>query len=198
MYYCTLQELKDRMDITATDTDDDAKLQSMLEAISRQIDKQMRRRFYVTSSDETRYYSSVDPNTMFPDDIVSITTLKTDTNGDGTYNETWATTDYYLMPLNAALDDEPYTKIQTATLGTKRFPVLPNDTQIVGKFGWPEVPDQIREATLLISQRLFFRKDAVFGIVKGARELGEVRRIIIEDPEVQNLLHGMDKKGRLV
>jgi len=185
--------------IQSQDQIDDAKLESIIEGISREIDKKFKRRFFVTSGDETRVFTAKYSDIMYPGDIVSITTLKGDTNGDGTYNETWAATDYALWPANAVLDSEPYTCIITKTLGTKVFPVgIINGVQIVGKFGWPAVPPQIEELTLLLASRLFYRKDAIFGVVKGAPELGEVRRIITDDPEAQALMMGMMDKGKLV
>ena len=53
------------------------------------------------------------------DDLLSVTTLKTDEDGDRTYEITWATTDYDLMPYNATLESQaqPYSHLQTTPDG---------------------------------------------------------------------------------
>ena len=196
----TTEAAGDTVTITVMqDQMDDWVLESVIEAVSRSIDTKCKRRFYTTDSDETRYFTARWNDILYPGDIVSITTLAGDTSGDGTYNETWATTDYHLEPFNASLDSEPYTKIQIATLGTKLFPVgIHKGVKIIGKFGWSTAPKQVGEVCLLLAARLFYRKDAVFGIVKGAPELGEVRRIILEDPEVDMLLMGLVDSGKYI
>lgn len=194
--YASVPELKSRLGISSTDTDDDEKLSGVLNAISRAIDWRCNRRFYTTTADETRYFTAEYGDRLDPGDLLSITTLKTDDDEDGTYEVTWTEdTDYYLLPLNAALDEKPYTKIVVSPLTTDAaFPVdLLKGVQIVGTWGyWTSVPENIREATLLAAERLFKRKDAIFGIT-GSPELGMLRRIVTLDPDVQLLLDGMRK-----
>lgn len=191
--YITALELRGRLDIDGSTKDEI--LDSIAEGISRAIDQNMRRRFYVTSSDETRYYTAMDSEVIYPGDIVSITTLKTDDGGDGTFENTWTTDDYILEPMNAALDNEPYTAIYTATLGDYKFPVgVRKGVQIVGKFGYPAIPANVKEAALLLAERLYKRKDAIFGVV-GSGELGEMLYILRNDPEIRDLLYGMTRGG---
>ncbi len=186
--YCTLAEIKARLAIT--DTTDDAILEQVVEAVSRWIDEFCRRRFWVNSVDETRYYTPEYTDLLYTGDIVSITTLKTDEDGDRIYEKTWATTDYDLEPLNAALDGEPYTEIRTAPDGNYSFPLVAKGVQIVGQFGWPAVPKQVKEACLLQSERIFRRKDAPFGVA-GVAATGELALIPHLDVDVQELLRGL-------
>ena len=58
---------------------------------------------------------------------------------------------------------------------------------MVGKFGWCAVPDVIAEACLIQAQRLFKRRDAIFGVV-GSAEMGQLVTIAKLDPDVQMLL----------
>jgi len=176
-----------------TDPADDSTMESMIEGISRAIDKHCKRRFYTTAEDETRYYTADYSDLLYPGDIISITTLKTDDGGDGTFETTWTEdTDFYLEPYNAALDDEPYTRIVIAPLGNYSFPrKVRKGVQIVGKFGYSSsTPDNINEACLLMAERLFKRKDAIFGIT-GSPEMGVLRQILRDDPEIELLLYGM-------
>lgn len=195
--YASVPELKARLGISTTDTDDDEKLSGVLKGISRVIDWDCNRRFYTTTDDETRHFTAEFSDWLDPGDLLSVTTLQTDDDVDGTFETSWTEdTDFYLLPLNAALDEQPYTKIIVAPLATASysFPVkVVKGVQIVGKWGyWTSVPHNIREATLLSAERLFRRKDAIFGIT-GSPDVGMLRQIVRMDPDVQLLLQGMRK-----
>ena len=182
--------------VTITDVTDplnDSQMESVIEGISRAIDKHCKRRFYTTDSDETRYFTARYTDKLYPGDVLSITTLKTDAGADGTYEDSWTEdTDFYLEPLNASLDSEPYTRIVKHSLGSYSLPVgIVKGVEIIGKFGYASTtPDNINEACLLMAARLFKRKDAVFGIT-GSPEMGVLRQILRDDPEIQSLLYGM-------
>lgn len=189
--YCTLDELKARLWPTSATPDDvdNTPLANIITAVSREIDNYCGRRFYTTAADETRYYTAADGDYLFPeDDILSVTTLKSDGDGDGTYEETWATTDYQLMPINSVLGGRPYTWIQRKPQGTRAFPGIANGVQIVGKFGYAATtPAAIKEACLLNCVRLFRRKDAPFGVL-GPNEMGQVQVIPGLDPDARRIL----------
>ena len=187
--YCTLAEARAQIGITVTaDTTDDAAIEARVEAISRTIDELTGRRFYRNSADEARYYTADSAYVLeCPDDIGSITTLKTDADGDRTYENTWAATDYDLMPANAALDGKPYTWIETTWDGDYVFPPTRRGVQITGKFGYSATtPPAIKAACLLAVQKLFKRKDAPFG-VEGSGDLG-IMTLMKTDPDLQMLL----------
>lgn len=195
--YCTLGELKARLwpDDTTPDSVNDLALESILKATSREIENYCGRRFYTTAEDETRTYRAHCGDTLYTDDIQSITTLKTDEDGDRTYEVTWATTDYDLLPENAADDGMPYTWIEVSPLGQYSFPTQRMGVQIIGKFGFcaatkasdSTIPAAVREACILHSIRLFRRKDAPFGVL-GPTELGQISIIPGLDPDVKRML----------
>lgn len=184
--YATLDQIKVRLDIDLDDEADDPILESIVEAISRSIDEQAGRRFWVDDNDVTKYFETDDPGVLFFSgiDLVSITTLKTDEDGDGTFERTWSSSDYLLYPLNAAADSKPYGWIETAPAGNYAFPTGKKAIEISGKFGYPAVPKPIKEATLLQSERLWKRKDAIFGIA-GSGEMGQMTTIVELDPDVR-------------
>lgn len=193
--YATLADGRARLDITdVTDTTDDSKIENMIEAISRAIDEELGRRFHTTANDETRYFTAEFSDILFPGDILSITTLATDDNGDRTYENTWASTDYDLEPFNATLDSKPYTSIGTTPQGVYAFPVdIKKGVKVIGKFGYASsTPKPINEACLLAMEKLFKRKDAIFGVV-GSAELGMLKQMMKDDPEL-NLLLGSFRK----
>lgn len=164
--YCTLNELKARLGIT--DNADDTILENVIEAASRVIDSDCNTRFYAAS--ETRYFSAEAPGVVTVDDLLSVSSLTTDDNVDGTYSTTWATTDYQLMPFNST----PYREIRVKPGGAKLFPVSAYQglVKVIGSFGYSSTtPDAINEACLILSARYFKRKDAIFGVL-GSAELG--------------------------
>lgn len=188
----TTEAAGDTVTITdVTDPTDDNQLESIIEAVSRAIDAQCDRFFYLTES-QARYYSTEWSDWLLCDDIVAVTSLKTDADGDRTYETTWATTDYDLEPYNAARQNWPYTSIRPSPNGSYRFPYIRKGIEITATFGWPEVPQQITEACLLQSMRLWKRKDAVFGVI-GAAEMGQMQVIPKLDPDVQLLLKSFRK-----
>lgn len=190
--YATLDALKGEIGIT--DLEDDILLERAIEAASRWIDRKAGTRFYTTTSDETRYYSlsSADAWNSFlcPDDILSVTTLATD-DGSRTYPDTWAATDYDLLPYQAGIAGrQPYTWIETTPEGNYTFTFYRRGIKIIGKFGYcaaANLPPEVNRACLLMAQRLFRRKDAVFGVA-GLADLGQIQLQIPADPDVLNLL----------
>ena len=194
--YCTLQELRQRLQFASTDTTDDSMLETIVTGVSRLIDNYTGRRFHSTAADETRYYTAEFADLFLcPDDIISITTLATDSDGDRTYEHTWtATTHYELEPANAALDGAPYTRIAAAPRSFYLFPAgMARGVKIVGKFGYAAViPTAVREACLLQCERLYKRKDAIFGVL-GSAEMGQMMVIPKLDPDVQLLLSGYQR-----
>ena len=191
--YATIAELQQLLwPIGSTsDTAEDERMTNILTTVSRWIDNETKTRFYTTSSDETRYYTPDDPETLFTDDIISITTLKTDDDADRTYENTWDTNDYDPMPDNAALDAHPYRWIVVAPLGDYRFiPGARKHVQIVGKFGFctsSDEPAGIKDACLLQASRFYKRKDAPFGVISNPLG-GEMRVLSKLDPDVVEML----------
>lgn len=169
--YATVEELKSRLSIT--DTGDDYELHAACFAASRAIEQACGRHFWRTANTEVRTFTPDDYYCLkLPpfSDLVSVTTLKTDSGGDGTFETTWAASDYQLLPLNAtaAPEQRPYREIKA--VGSQLFP-LPylslsrNDrVQITGVFGWPSVPYGIKQAALLLAAETFRLKDAPLGV----------------------------------
>lgn len=196
--YVELEEFKSSVELTGK-TLADADIQVALVAASRGIDKALGRRFYPdTDANQVRYYT---PNgaRLWIDDLVTLTSLKTDDTGDGTFENTWtANTDFVLGPLNAAADGEPYTHIEINPAGSLRWPTscYPRSVEVTGKFGWPAVPWQAKELTTLIAHRLVKRaRQTPFGGAVGI-EIGEATLRATgyaRDPDYAFLTHGLDR-----
>lgn len=134
--YTTLADIKTYKRITSTDTTDDGVLERMIENASRFVDGETWTRFYTTSADETRVYTARLPERVYTDDIIAITSVKLDQDGDRTYEVTLAATDYDAMPNNYAARGEPIRWLQTTPLGNYSFTTQPRGIQIVGTFGF--------------------------------------------------------------
>lgn len=182
--YTDLITLKTRLDIV--DTSVDTILENVIEAASRAIDGFTNRHFFQAAG-VTRHYTGEFGDLLFVDDLVNVTTLTTDEDGDRTYETAWATTDFDLEPFNAADDNRPFTKIRTTPNGVRAFPRIRRGVEIVGDWGWPAVPDAITEATLIQAFRLYKRKDAPFGVA-GNAELGQLQVLRMLDPDVKGLI----------
>lgn len=187
--YATLTEIKGADVLNFSNTDHDTILESVIEGASRAIDNWCGRHFY--SASETRYYTARHPYRLRIHDLGSSSglTIYTDLDGDGTYEYTWAATDYQLAPYNAATDGWPFTMIETTLLGNYQFPATRRGVKITSTaFGWPAVPKSINRACLLQAERLFKRYTTPLGQA-GATTIGTiVMTMPALDTDVQAML----------
>ena len=194
----SLNELKQQLDIDGADDDNDVDLQRALDAAAAAIDNACGRTFRLSSADETKLYY---PNTAWVLDVidlVSVTSVKVDTDGDRTYATTLATTDYELLPYNEAR----YQQLRIWPTSSHTF--SPGWlAQVVGRFGYVEgadvsdpdpanwipgtAPWPVKQANLLLGARYYKRREAPFGILSAA-DIGAFARLAREDPDVASLL----------
>ena len=180
--YATLTEIKTFLSIS--DNVDDTLLESMVEAASRSIDRIANRRFYLDANASARAYRVSSPIVLFTDDIGTTSGLvvKTDDDGDGTFETTLTlNTDYIMDPLTALDLGRPYTQVTMVT-NTQTFPIFPGlfqnglrpGVQVTARWGWPSVPDDLNQACLILTADLYKRKDSLGGIL-GLGDLGAIR-----------------------
>lgn len=185
--YCTLAEVKAALRVT--DSVDDTLIENAIEGASRRIDGYCGRWFYKTASTAIPVYPYDQFLVKFPADLPSTTiTIKSDTSANGTYATTLVQgTDYILEPTDAPLRGRPYQ--QARMLGGKTFslevtPSFPT-VQLTAEWGWNAIPDDVREACVLLSMRQFARLNAALGVVGFADMAITVRAV---DPDVRDLL----------
>lgn len=183
--YTDLATLKLALGIT--DSARDSLLNKAMTAASRAIDKRTGRRFYLDAAASARTYNPFERvvcdergELFLLDDIGSTTGLVVETGSGSTWT---AVTDYEASPDNALADGMPITGLLLAsgTWGTGRTRV-----RVTARWGWPAVPDDIQQACLLQSARLYRRKDSPEGVAGGA-EWGLVRLPRL-DPDVLALV----------
>lgn len=185
--YVTLEELKTQLGIEADDSTRDVLLNRARLSASRSIDKTCGRRFWLDADPVQRVFNprgrivrEDDGDLFLVDDIGDATGLVVET-GSGS---SWlAVTGYETHPDNALADGKPITgllrPLATWGIATARL-------RVTAKFGWPVVPDDIAEATLIQASRLYKRKDSPEGII-GSAEWG-VRNLSRRDPDVWALI----------
>jgi len=176
MSYASLSEFKAAVGIT--DTADDGALQSVLDATDTLIDLYCDRKTGFGTASETRFYTAEDYEYVLTDDLVSVTTLQTDDDANGTYETTWtAGTDYVLAPRNAALDGFPYTEIDTSVTWPRNFPKdVYLGVRVVGVFGFPSVPAAVKQAEIIQAGAVWNSRTAPFGVI-GSADLGGILRM---------------------
>lgn len=190
MSYATLAEFKAAIGIGTADTTDDTALQSVLDATDALIDNFTDRKQGFGTASETRYYTAEDFQYVLTDDLVSVSSLTTDDNGDGTYETTWtAGTDFVLAPRNAALDGWPYTALDVPAAWPKNFPKgVYLGVKVIGVFGWPAVPNAVKQAAIIQAGAVWSSRTSPFGII-GSQDLGGIlRQTRALHPEAQVLL----------
>jgi len=176
MSYATLAQFKAAVGIT--DTTDDTALQAVLDATDTLIDLYCDRKTGFGTATETRYYTADAYQYCLTDDLVSVTTLQTDDDANGTYETTWTSgTDYVLAPRNAALDGFPYTEIDTSVTWPRNFPKdVYLGVKVTGVFGFPSVPAAVTQAEIIQAGAVWNSRTAPFGVI-GSADLGGILRM---------------------
>lgn len=170
------------------DATSDSELELVIESVSRLIDDYTGRFFYQVAA-STAYYTADEYLTQPIDDFVSVGTVATDGDANGTYSTVWsANTDYAVAPFNAAATGRPYTEIVALTEGANTFPIgTIKGVKIVGTRGWPSIPKPVEMSCIIQSGRIFNRRNTPFGIA-GAPEVGQMRLLARLDPDVEQML----------
>jgi hypothetical protein len=196
MSYVTLATFKETLQIPSADTTDDSRLQAVLDATDQLINNYCERPAGFISSTQTRYYTAERGDYCLIDDMVSITTLQTDNDGDGVYETTWSATDYILAPRNAVANLQPYTEIDTAPGFPKVFPVEYLGVKVVGSFGYKasSAPQAVQQAALIQAGAVYFSLTAPSGAIGGADLGGIIRLARALHPEAQVLLEPYRKR----
>lgn len=158
--YVSFEDLREYVRIP--DEADDYILSLAISTASNAIDRALNRSFDAQLSvAESRVFESLG-NRIEIDDLFTDDDLEVE-----------GVTDYYLSPRKGG----PWTAIIA-----ERPPAL---VTVTAKFGWPEIPVAIQQATLLQASRLVARRDSPYGVA-GSPDAGtEVRLLARVDPDVE-------------
>ena len=141
--YGDLTKLKDDslLKDPAGGTGDDDELFQLLLSVSDWVDHYCNRHFYPRT--ETLVFDGGGTAQLLVPDLISVTSLKEDNNGDLSFNEVWATSEYWLQPYNAAPSQHwggPYTAVKARSAGNKAdgFAAGEQNFQISGVWGYAQ------------------------------------------------------------
>lgn len=189
--YLTSAALKDTLSMSG-ETFADADIALAITSASRAVDSVCQRRFWLDSdATQIRYYQANSRSLLEIDDLVQFTSLETDSDGDGTFEETWTVdVDFVFEPLNAAADTWPYETIRKRKTGQFALPRgIEKGVKLTGQFGWAAVPSNVQSAAGLIAARLMRRaREAPFGVIGFGMDVSNAVMIARTDPDVTMLL----------
>lgn len=174
--YTTLATLKAYLKID--DAVEDSMLEDIIEASSRSIDQIANRHFYAENNATARTFRPNGNMRVFTDDISSLNglILKTDPNSAGVYLTTMTlNVDYIVEPTNALTKGRPINYLTIVGGTALSLPVnFRPQVEVTARWGWPAVPNDIEQATLILSADYYKRKDSIGGVL-GLSELGAIR-----------------------
>ncbi len=192
MAYTTLALVKASLGIPSATTSEDDAINAAIDAAEALIDNYTGRTFETAT--ESRVFLPRTASILDVDDIATLTGLviKTDEDQDGTYETTLTIgTDFV-----AVGNSNPYRRFTQINQGWPLSIYGRPTVEITATWGYGSaVPNNIKQAALLMSCRLFQRKASPLGFQAGAiSEFGPVR-ISRQDPDVAALLHGVKLIG---
>jgi hypothetical protein len=172
----------------------DESLLRALSAAARSIDNTTHRRFWPDLVATSRRYDirsrgrvfvdkRAGTTTLYVDDMIGVDDLVIET---GTVEGSWSTysVPYLPEPLNAAETNRAVEALVFSTLG------LPGPLmRLTNRFGWPVVPDEVAQATLMQASRFWGRKSSPEGVA-GSAEWG-IMRVSRLDPDVRELIKNL-------
>lgn len=176
--YVNRDELKSAINLPEATADAD--INRALGASSRAVEKLTSRRYWQDAADVTHRYTALSTSLVVVDDLTSVTTLSS--NGSEI-----AASDFYLEPANNIKYGEPYLWIES----DGAFSLGRQSIEIVGKFGWPEVPDQVKQIVIVTAVKMLKRtREAPWGIIETGFD-GMALRIVREDPDMMLLIDAL-------
>lgn len=181
--YCTVDYLRGHLE------DGDERLPAPLleraiNAASRAVDNHTGTQFYIGDTPTPKLFTTVLDGELLVDPFGSLTGLvvSSDDAGDRTYTGNWPVTGFFPTPYNGPV----WTRIAADKRGGRAFSTE-YPTQVTARWGYPSVPVEVEEATLLKAAGLFGRKDSPYGVATYG-DFAAVR-ITRADPDVIELLH---------
>lgn len=206
--YVSMDELKSSINDSSGQDKDDYEVQQACITATTLIHDLCGQHFYQINEARTFSYESIFE--MFIDPLVpgSITEFAIDYSGTGVYDTVWTEgKDFQTLRYNQKYNTRwlgearPHDYVRVIQGGTRQM--LPfvwaytqaNRVKITATWGWPQIPNNVHHAALLLAVDLLKMKDAPWGIA-GMGELGMVKTQA--NPEVMELLSKYREPRNLV
>jgi hypothetical protein len=165
----------------------DEDVERALAAASGAVEEICKRRFWLDPEPVTRTYTATSRRMVVVDDVATITSV----TSAGT-----AITGYVAEPQNADLDGKPFKWLMSdnVALSCERAAIA-----VTGRFGWPQVPDQVEQFVTIIAAKLLKRtREAPFGLVQAGGLDGQAARLAREDPDTMLLIQPLKRRHPVV
>lgn len=169
--YTTPQALTARIAETRSSFTDD--YLAAIEAVSQQIVEYTGHRFHTWEG--ALYFGAIDADCVLlgDEDLYSVTSLRTDDDGDSTYETTWATGDYRLGPVNAPAHGKPYWEVRTRLNSSNAFPSGAEAVEITGKWTWQERLQTLGVLATAVNATLTTGIEVTYGVA----QIGQTLRV---------------------
>lgn len=170
---------------------DDDELWEVLSAASRLIDGLCQRSFDRVT--DTRYFDGSGTGHLWVDDLVSVSSIKMDQDGDDSFEDetALAATDYYLWPYNAAREGKPYEALKMARNGNySQWGKGERMVQVAGVFGWPNVPKPIERATIIAAKDILDRQREPYTLSLASLEGADIKL----SPSAQSIINRLIRR----
>jgi hypothetical protein len=121
--------------------------------------------FSATPGQELRYFDSRESTMLVIEDAFGVSSVKLDLDGNGVFETVLVEgVGFDLYPLNS----EPKSAVKLRPNGriSKFFRSL-RSVEVTSFWGWPTIPDVVKQATLLTASRWFKRRDAEYNDTSG-------------------------------
>lgn len=179
--YATATDLKNRLGLTQTTPAEDDRLKGAVFTATQEVDTFCNRQFNSSGTEEERAFFTSSPGVVFTDDFHTEPSVvkKVEIHGGGiTATTQLVDTEYQLEPLENLRGPYGYAAPQWLIRNTSAvgWPVWPSNGHILvtATWGWANVPEAVKQATLLMAEDYYKMRDAPFGIANWG-EFGAVR-----------------------
>lgn len=189
--YVTADELLDYVHANDGDPTDGPPVDLAVTSASRGVDGSTFRQFGRVDAPEARYYDPCwdrDTGTwrVEIDDLMTTTGLVVayDSADDDGYAS--PITSYRLLPRNAAQVGRPWRWLEVLRASSVQpLSGRRGSVRVTGRWGWTEVPSEVKQAVLMQGNRFFARRNAPFGVAGSPDQGSELRLLAKLDPDVE-------------
>lgn len=185
--YATLPEAREYV-TKHSSTVDDSFIALDLTTASRAIDRTTGRQFGLIDIPSQRFYTPYFDRRRCRwviefDDLqttVGFVPMLQDVNGD----DVGAVNDYVLEPRNAPAKGRPWEALVVRPSSAFQPTGLTDQAAFTGRWGWTAIPDPIKQATLLQTNRFTIRRSSPYGVAGSPDEGSETRLLARLDVDV--------------
>ena len=164
---CDSDDVKEALGIPIPDSVDDVRIDLACSAATQMIQQYCQRQFTTDDTATARVFVPEDAFLVLTEDFYTTSELvvQTDPGLDGTWSQTWSSTDYQLEPLNQETYGEAWPYHTIRPIESLWFPLDYGrvTVKVTAKWGWASIPAAVKQAAILQAITIFKSADAPFG-----------------------------------